>query len=84
MRGFRIPTKKKARKIGTVGYIIYRLREEMNITIRTLAEMSSVHFQCIGRIEEDKIKPSLETLVKIANALGCDVIDLLANANNTW
>lgn len=48
---------------------IRKRRKEKNYTLEQLAEKLNVSTTFIGQIERAKGKPSLETLVKIANVL---------------
>ncbi|MGX8699099.1 MAG: helix-turn-helix domain-containing protein [bacterium] len=57
-----------------------RIREERllrRMTLANLAEMTDKSINFIGQIERAEAKPSLETLVDIANALGTNVDTLL-------
>lgn len=57
-----------------------RIRDErllLRWTLETLAERTDKSINFIGQIERGEGKPSLETLVDIANALGATVDSLL-------
>ena len=59
-----------------------KIREErilQNLTIQKLAENADINDNFLGKIERGEGKPSLETTVKIANALGVGVDLLIGN-----
>lgn len=59
-----------------------RIRDErlmQSLTLEKLAERTDKSINFIGQIERGEGKPSLETLVDIANALGVTVDSLLAD-----
>ena len=43
------------------------------MTQRDLAEASSLTQSVIARLESKKATPQLDTLLKVASALGCDI-----------
>lgn len=56
--------------------IIDRLIEQRHIrgmTQKELAEASSLTQSVIARLESKKVMPQLDTLLKVASALGCDI-----------
>ena len=60
-----------------------RIRDErllLRLTIEQLAEMVNKSTNYIGQIERNDGKPSLETVVDIANALGTTVDTLLQDS----
>jgi len=59
-----------------------RIRDErllLRLTIEQLAERIDKSGNFIGQIERNESKPSIETLVDIANSLGTTVDSLLSN-----
>ena len=59
-----------------------RIRDErlmQRLTLERLAERTDKSINFIGQIERGEEKPSLETLVDIANALGVTVDSLLSD-----
>ena len=56
-----------------LGEKIREQRKNKNYTLEQLAEKLGVSTTFIGQIERAKGKPSLETVVKIANVLGVSV-----------
>ena len=62
---------------------IRRIRNEQNMTQFELAEKAGLADKYIGYIETGRQWGSIETLLKLANALGVEPADLLrANNNN--
>lgn len=60
-----------------------RIRDErlmQRLTLEKLAERTDKSINFIGQIERGEGKPSLETLVDIANALGVTVDSLLSDS----
>ncbi len=68
-------------KEQTLGQRIKQRREELNISLNQLSEKSGVAKGWLWEIENEKrskdIKPSADTLFKIAEALGTSAADLL-------
>ena len=65
----------------TVGQRIKQRREELKISLNQLAEKSGVAKGYLWELEDDKsersVRPSADTLFKIAEALGTSAADLL-------
>lgn len=70
-------TKKMPRNSGNVS-LIARARLSAGLTQSQLAERIGVAAQHVGRWERGERKPKIDALIKIADALGCDVRDLMA------
>lgn len=64
-------------RIMEIGEKIKAARISANMTQAELAEKLGIAYQNIGQIESGKRKPKLETVVKIAYALGCRFEDLV-------
>ena len=60
-----------------IGIRIAKIRKERNLSQMELAELSNLSPSYISHIETAKKKPSLESLVKIVNALNITVDELL-------
>jgi putative transcriptional regulator len=56
---------------------IRRMRQYRNLTQRELADRIGVHRTTINRIEKRVLKPSLDLLESIANALNVSLAELL-------
>lgn len=60
-----------------MGSIIYQLRLNRGLSQRELAMLCGVTQQFIQRIEKGKVYPSIQTVVKLAAALGTTTDELL-------
>lgn len=60
-----------------MGSIIYQLRINRGLSQRELATLCGVTQQFIQRIEKGKVYPSIQTVVKLAAALGTTTDELL-------
>lgn len=58
---------------------IKKYREDLNISQRELARRSNISGQMVSKIENNLTKPSLDTLNKIAAALGVSVNELISD-----
>lgn len=65
--------------MNTVGQTIKERRKELGLTQNTLALLSQVGINTIVSIERGSKSPSLDTLTKVADALGMDVTLELKN-----
>ncbi len=63
-----------------IGVRIRRFRKEQGLTQQVLAELTSQEPSNISHIERGTTKLSLPTIVKIANALGITVDELLCDS----
>ncbi|MGO3146800.1 MAG: helix-turn-helix domain-containing protein [Leucobacter sp.] len=59
------------------GTRIRELRDRSGVSRQTLATRSNVHASNLARIERGSSNPSLDTLVRIADALDTSVADLV-------
>lgn len=60
-----------------LGLRISRLRTDAHMTQENLAERTKLNINMINRIEKGDRAPSLESLEKIAQALGIDLAEIL-------
>lgn len=60
-----------------VGYEIKRRREESGMSQNQLAKRAGIAQSTLSAIEKTTKSPSAETLIAIANALGCTVAELM-------
>jgi mRNA-degrading endonuclease RelE of RelBE toxin-antitoxin system/DNA-binding XRE family transcriptional regulator len=58
-------------------------REYRKFTLATIAQACGVSIPALSQIENDKRTPSVDLLVKLANALCCDMEDLIRVRRNT-
>lgn len=62
----------------TTGELIKKRRLDLGMTQKKLGEKCGIADSAVRKYESGKVKPKLEMLTNIANALGCTVVDLLA------
>jgi transcriptional regulator with XRE-family HTH domain len=55
-------------------------REKRGLTVRKLGELSGVHYVSIVRMESGKLDPQLSTLLKLCEALGITLNQLVGVA----
>lgn len=60
----------------TIGENIRRIRKEKGLTQKQLGERCGINEANIRKYELNNANPKTETLKKISNALGCNIIDL--------
>lgn len=61
-----------------IGYRIKEVREQNHLSQAQLAEITDLSVSYISHIENAKRKASLESIIRIVNALGITVDELLA------
>jgi transcriptional regulator with XRE-family HTH domain len=62
----------------TLGSRIQRLRMRQNRTLQEIADVCGFTRSLLSKIEHGKTTPPIPTLMKIAEALGVDMVDLLS------
>ena len=62
--------------MNTFGFWVQNLRKNSELDLRTTAYISKIHFTTIGRIEKGQNDPTLDTVIKITNALNGDPFNL--------
>jgi transcriptional regulator with XRE-family HTH domain len=72
-----VSAKQKHRHI--LGEIIRSHRKNVDMSQEKLAEKADLHHNYIGELERGEKAASIDTLVKIAKALGVKVRDLVAD-----
>lgn len=60
----------------SVGQRLRKLREERNLSLREVAERSTLSINAISRIERGEVSPTVNSLQRIAQALGLRLCDL--------
>lgn len=65
------------------GHKIRQLRSEMNLSLKELAEKSTVSISMISQIERGNTDPTLTTLYKICNGLDISISTLLGTDKDT-
>lgn len=64
----------------SIGMRVNRFREDLGYSQERLSELSGVDNSNISHIERGATKPSLPTLVKLANALDVSMDDLICDS----
>jgi transcriptional regulator with XRE-family HTH domain len=67
--------------LNHLAYEIRRRREANGFSQEGLAEECGLHRTYIGAIERSERNVTVGTLIKISNALDCDITDLLKREN---
>ena len=62
-------------QLSNVGKRIKEIRQKRGLSIRELAKKMDTSHSYLSRVENNKVTPSLETLVKMAEVLECNVSD---------
>lgn len=68
---------------GTVGSRLRRLRRDLNLSLKTLAELADVSVGMISQIERDQANPSILVLEKLRTALHVPLSALLEGEGTT-
>ncbi|MET9815346.1 helix-turn-helix transcriptional regulator [Streptomyces sp. NPDC006355] len=74
------PTPPDARVLArrrAVGEQIRRVREQRNLTQQVVCGRSGVDVATYSRIEQGHASPKLDTLIRIADAIGVDLAELV-------
>ena len=66
--------KKNLKKLGSN---IIKIRKAKGISQERLAMLAGIDRSFIGRIERGETNPTFLTLLRISNALGCKICDLV-------
>jgi len=64
-----------------VGYRIRQVREHHNLSQRQLCERTGIDIATYSRIEQGHSSPKLDTLIRIADAIGVDLAELVRPAD---
>lgn len=65
-----------------IGTLIRRARKEQKLTLKVVAEKASISEGFLSQVENDVNSPSVDTLIRICNALTINTGDLLTQAGN--
>ncbi len=65
-----------------IGTLIRRARKEQRLTLKVVAEKASISEGFLSQVENDVNSPSVDTLIRICNALDVNAGDLLTQAGN--
>ena len=64
-----------------IGSLIRRYRKERKLTLKSVAERTGISEGFLSQVENNVNSPSVDTLMKIGNAIGVQAGDLLNQAN---
>jgi len=64
-----------------IGTLIRRARKEQKLTLKVVAEKAAISEGFLSQVENDVNSPSVDTLVRICNAIGIDAGDIITQAN---
>ena len=67
----------KQETLNEIGYRIRRLRESKNLSIQDFADKLEIEYNNVIRIEKVRTNFTIVTLVKIANTLEVNLIDIV-------
>lgn len=65
-----------------IGTLIRKCRKERKLTLKVVAEKASVSEGFLSQVENDVNSPSVDTLIRICNAIGVDAGDLISQVSN--
>ncbi len=64
-----------------LGTLIRKYRKEKKMTLKTVAEKASISEGFLSQVENDVNSPSVDTLIRICNAIGVNAGDLLSQVS---
>lgn len=64
-----------------LGTLIRKYRKEKKMTLKTVAEKASISEGFLSQVENDVNSPSVDTLIRISNAIGVNAGELLSQVN---
>lgn len=64
-----------------IGTLIRRYRKEQKLTLKDVAEKASISEGFLSQVENDVNSPSVNTLIRICNALGVEAGDLITQVS---
>ena len=65
-----------------IGQRVREIRTERKLSIKELAERTKMHRPIISRVELGTYMPRLDTLLRFAHALGCNLSDITCVVND--
>lgn len=64
-----------------LGTLLRKCRKDQKLTLRAVAEKASISEGFLSQVENDVNSPSVDTLMRICNALGVDAGDLISQVS---
>lgn len=75
--------RKKSKPSGSsLARHVWALRIDSGLTLQALSERSGISPATLSKIENDKLQPTYDTILKLADGLGVDISSLFHNAGN--
>ena len=65
------------------GGTVKSIRNSKNITQKKLSELTGMQYTYISKIERNTVKPNIETIIKIKNALNVSANEILGEADTS-
>ena len=75
--------KKRRTVLSAVARILREERLRQGLSLSAVAAAAGISYQMVGFVEKEKRNPTLDTLLRIADALEVDFVKLMANAYKT-
>ncbi len=64
-----------------IGTLIRKYRKKQKLTLKTVAEMASISEGFLSQVENNVNSPSVDTLMRICNAIGVEAGSLISQVN---
>ena len=64
-----------------IGTLIRKYRKERKLTLKAVAEKASISEGFLSQVENDVNSPSVDTLMRICNAIGVNAGDLFSQVS---
>ena len=64
-----------------IGTLIRKFRKERKLTLKVVAEKASISEGFLSQVENDVSSPSVDTLIRICNAIGVNAGDLISKVS---
>mgnify|MGYP001248622915 CR=1 FL=1 len=64
-----------------IGTLLRKYRKDQKLTLKVVAEKASISEGFLSQVENDVNSPSVDTLVRICNAIGVDAGDLISQVS---
>lgn len=74
---------RRTRPLHDLSKIIYKKRKEKNLTQEELAQLAKTTQNRISKMEKGELNPNINTIIQVAEALGCIVELNLKDAQDT-
>ena len=68
---------------SAVARILQKERVERKMSLSAVAEKAAISYQMVGFVEKLERNPTLDTVLRICNALEIDIVDVLRRATKS-